>query len=76
MLIMPQFVDIAGSPLDVGDRVAFALAGYTNPYADKIVGFTAQQVRISVASDNPDYDDYWVLRRPCHVVKLPKTERQ
>ncbi len=66
--------DVFGQVLNVGDKVALTPHGYKSLVVGTIVGFTAQQVRVSYARRHwyGDTEETTILRPPGDLVKAPE----
>jgi hypothetical protein len=65
--------DVFGQDLNVGDKVALTPHGYKSLVVGTIVGFTAQQVRVSYERRHwrGDTEETTILRPPGDLVKSP-----
>lgn len=65
--------DVFGQDLCVGDKVALTPHGYKSLVVGTIVGFTAQQVRVSYERRHwyGDTEETTILRPPGDLVKSP-----
>lgn len=65
--------DVFGQDLNVGDKVALTPHGYKSLVVGTIVGFTAQQVRVTYPRLYGKTTEATILRPPSDLVKSPES---